>query len=227
MSYKRWIFIAISLFGIGLAFGLTFGLAMPGGVADFLAEDLAALEQLSALLSPFQVSTAVFIFLKNASALLLSFIFSPILCLLPILALMVNGWLLAFISVIVVEEESLGFVLAGLLPHGIFELPALIIGLAAALSFGAMTIVLVLKKESRTVLVSTIKKDVGHVLLAVALFFTIGIFHTILIIALMEKQTRDQLMVNLKPNLRYLMIALVLLLPAAILETFVTPLLLT
>ena len=227
MSYKRWIFIAIFLFGIGLAFGLTFGLAMPGGIPDFLAEDLAALEQLGAILSPFQVSTAVFIFLKNVSALLLSFIFSPILCLLPIVTLMLNGWLLAFISVIVVEEESLGFVLAGLLPHGIFELPALIIGLAAALSFGAMTIILVLKKESRTVLVSTVKKDVSHVLLTVALFFTIGIFHTILIVALMEKQTRDQLMVNLKRNARYLMIALVLLLPAAILETFVTPLLLT
>ena len=186
MNYKRWIFIAISLFGIGLAFGLTFGLAMPGGIADFLAEDLAALEQLSALLSPFQVSTAVFIFLKNASALLLSFIFSPILCLLPILALMVNGWLLAFISVIVVEEESLGFVLAGLLPHGIFELPALIIGEAAALSFGVTAM-----------------------------------------IALFKKKKRSQLLPSLKRNSRYLMIALALLLPAAILETYITPLLLT
>lgn len=226
MSYKIWVFIAIFLFGIGLAFGLTVGLTMPGDIGDFLAEDMAALEQLAAMLQPFQVTTAVFIFLKNASVLLFSFIFSPILCLLPILTLTVNGWLLAFISTIVVEEESIGVVLAGLLPHGIFELPALIIGLAAALSFGAMTIILVLKKESRTVLVATIKKDMGHVVLAVALFFTIGIFHTILIIALMEKQTRDQLMVNLKPNSRYLLIALALLLPAAIIETYVTPLLL-
>ncbi len=146
MSYKIWVFIAIFLFGIGLVFGLTVGLAMPDDIADFLAEDLAALEQLAAILQPFQVTTAVFIFLKNASVLLFSFIFSPILCLLPILTLTVNGWLLAFISVIVVEEESLGVVLAGLLPHGIFELPAIIMGEAAALSFGAMTIILVLKK---------------------------------------------------------------------------------
>ena len=147
--------------------------------------------------------------------------------LIPILTLTVNGWLLAFVSVIVSQEKSIGFVLAGLLPHGIFELPALILGGAAALSFGAMAIILVLKKESRSVLVSTIKKDVGHVLLAVTLLFIVGIFHTIIIVALMEKQTRDLLMVNLRQNLRYLMIALALLLPAAIIETYVTPLLLT
>ena len=118
MSYKRWIFVAICLFGIGMAFGL----AMPDGIANFLAEDLAALEELGAILSPFKVTTAIFILVKNVSALLLSFIFSPILCLLPILALTLNGWLLAFVSSLVVQEKSLGFVLAALLPHGIFEI---------------------------------------------------------------------------------------------------------
>jgi len=186
MSYKVWVFIAIFLFGIGLTLGFTVGLALPGDIADFLAEDLAYLEQLSTMLRPFQVSTAVFIFIRNASALLLSFIFSPILCLLPILALTANGWLLAFISALVIEEESLGVVLAGLLPHGIFELPAIIIGEAAALSFGVMAM-----------------------------------------LALFKKERRNQFLPNLKRNLKYLIIALALLLPAAILETYVTPLLIS
>ena len=186
MSYKWWILIAVGLFGIGFGIGLAFTLAMPAAIANLLSEELAALRELSALLGPFKVTTAIFIFLKNASALLLSFIFSPILCLLPILALTVNGLLLSFISTIVAQEESLGFVLAGLLPHGIFELPALIIGEAAALSFGAMVI-----------------------------------------LALFKKEVRKLLLPSLKRNLRYLVIAFALLVPAAIIETYVTPLLLT
>lgn len=178
MSYRIWVFIAVFLFGIGLILGLTVGLAMPADIADFLAEDLAALEQLAAILSPFQVSTAVFIFLKNASVLLLSFIFSPVLCLLPILTLTVNGWLLAFISVIVVEEESLGLLLAGLLPHGVLELPAIIIGEAAALSFGAMTMLALFKKEKRKQLLPNLKRNAKYLMIALVLLLPAAIIET-------------------------------------------------
>jgi len=223
MSYKRWIFVAICLFGIGMVLGL----AVPYGIANFLAEDLAALEELGAILVPFKVTTAIFILVKNISALLLSFIFSPILCLLPILALTVNGWLLSFLGAIAAQQKSLGFVLAALLPHGIFELPALIIGEAAALSFGAMVIMLVVRKESRTVLVSIAKQSLGHILLTLALCFITGIFPTIIVLALLREKTRAIFVPNLKQNLRYLMVAFALLVPAAIIETYITPLLLT
>ena len=93
MSYKRWILAAILLFGVGIVFGL----ATPTDIADLFTEDLAALEQLSRLLAPFSIFTAIFIFVKNASALMISFIFSPIFCLVPILTLTVNGWLLGFV----------------------------------------------------------------------------------------------------------------------------------
>ena len=181
-SYKRWIFVAIFLFGIGI----TLGLVAPVSVANLVAEDIAALKELSGILVPFSALTVIFIFIKNALALLLSFALSPIFCLLPILTLTVNGWLLAFVSVTVSQEESLGLVLAGLLPHGIFELPALIMGEAAALGFG-----------------------------------------TVVMLALFKKGRRSLLLPGLKRNLRYLMVALALLLPAAIIETYVTPLLLT
>ena len=182
MSYKKWVFIAIFLFGIGMVFGL----ATPLSIVNLMSGEIAALEELSRILAPFSVLTVILIFIKNVSALVLSFVLSPILCLVPVLALVVNGWLLAFISSAVVQEKSLGFVLAGLLPHGIFELPALIMGQAAALSFGTMTI-----------------------------------------LALLQKRKRNLLLPNLKHNLRYLLIALALLLPAAIIETYITPLLLT
>jgi len=182
MNYRRWIIIAILLFGIGIVFGL----ATPDSIANLFSKELTALEEFSGMLAPFKVSTVIFIFIKNALALLVSFAFSPIFCLVPILTLSVNGWLLALVSSMIVEEKSLGFVLAGLLPHGIIELPALVIGEAAALSFGAMAIVALFRKEK------------GNLLPA-----------------------------SLKQNLKYLSIALALLLPAAIIETYITPLLVT
>ena len=174
MSYKRWIFVAVGLFAIGMAVGL----AIPTDIADFLAEDLAALEELGIIFGPFQISTAIFIFFKNVSALLLSFIFSPILCLTPVLALTVNGLVLSFVSTLVVQEESLGLLLAALLPHGIFELPALIIGEAAALSFGAMAIVALISKKKRNQLLPNLKQNLRYLMLAFVLLLPAAIIET-------------------------------------------------
>jgi stage II sporulation protein M len=173
MSYKRWIFVAIGLFGVGIALGL----ATPVSIAELFSENLAAFEELAAIFVPFQITTAIFIFLKNVSALLISFVFSPILCLVPILALTVNGWLISFISVAVVQEESLGVLLAGLLPHGIFELPALIMGEAAALSFGALTIVALVSKK-KDLLLPGLKQNLRYLLIACTLLLPAAIIET-------------------------------------------------
>ena len=222
MSFRIWVLIAICLFGLGMVLGLT----MTGALADFLTEELAVIEQLGSVLGPFKVSTAVFILIKNLSALLLSFIFSPVLCLLPILALTVNGGLLSFISAMIIHEKSLGFLLAGLLPHGIFELPAIIIGEAAALSFGAMAMVM-LAKHGWPLLTSFVRKGGVRILLIPVLFTIVGIFPSIIILALLNLQTRPIVIENLKQNAWYLVIACILLVPAAIIETYITPLFLT
>ncbi len=183
MNYKRWLLVTVVLFGIGVILGLV----VPAGNASFLDEDMASLGELAAFFFSFPPAlTATFIFAKNALALLLSFALSPILCIVPVATLILNGGLLSFVSVVVIQEESLGFLLAGLLPHGIIELPAFIIGEAAALGFGAMVV-----------------------------------------LALFKKEKRQQVPLSLKRNFRYLLVALILLIPAAIIETFITPLLLT
>ena len=183
MSYRKWTYISISLFGIGMVSGLV----DQSAISAIVSEDIAALEELAGFLSSLpSFMVALVIFSKNASVLLFSFVFSPILCLLPILTLTTNGWLLASVSAVVATEKSLGFVLAGILPHGILELPALIMGEAAAISFGTMAILALFRNEKRALLLP-----------------------------------------NLKQNLRYLMVALALFIPASIIETYITPLLLT
>ncbi len=174
MSYKHWIYIATGLFGTGMVLGLL----IPVGIGDLFGEDLAALKELAAILGPFKITTAVFIFIKNVSALLVSFIFSPILCLPPITALLVNGGLLSIISVAVVQEESLGLLLAGILPHGIIEIPALIMGEAAALSSGVLIIAAIFSKEKSNWLLPGLKRNLKFLMLACLLLLPAAIIET-------------------------------------------------
>ena len=89
-----------------------------------------------------------------------------------------NGLLISFISVIVVQKKSLGFLLAGMLPHGIFEIPALIIGEAAALSFGAMVITALISRKRRTLLLPNLKQNLKYLLIAFVLLVPAAIIET-------------------------------------------------
>ena len=175
MSYKWWVLIAVCLFVIGLALGL---MVPDSADSTFLSEELAAFEQLASMLAPFTVTMAVFLFVKNVVVLLVSFMFSPFLCLLPAGALLLNGGLLSFVSAIVIQQKSLGFLLAGVLPHGIFEIPALIIGEAAALSFGFAVITALISRDSRGLLFPRLKQNLRYLMIACALLAPAAVIET-------------------------------------------------
>jgi stage II sporulation protein M len=94
------------------------------------------------------------------------------------MALIVNGWILAIVSTIVVEEESLGFVLAALLPHGIIEIPALMLGEAAALSFGATITLSLFNREKRKLVMPNLKQNLKYLSLAISLLLPAAIIET-------------------------------------------------
>lgn len=226
LSYKAWLVVAVAAFAIGILSGL----AAPVNLAALLEQDLRALQELGSTLSPFHITTALFIYLKNASVLLFSFalgplfllfaylelalkrwvlgkllrdkssayrlatavfiypvlLFSfalgPLFLLFPLLVLVVNGWVIAVVSVEVVKQASLAYLLTGILPHGVVEIPALLLGEAAAFSFGST-----------------------------------------LILAFFRRENRAQLRPAVRRSLRYLLVALILFLPAAVIETYLTP----
>jgi len=176
--FRWWIAIASCLLGIGFAVGLVFTLVNPAGVMTVLSEELAALQSLAENFRPFQFLTVVFIFTQNASTLVLSFLLSPLLCLIPFIALLFNGVLLGFVSIIVAQHESVGFVLAGLLPHGIFELPAIIMGEAAALSFGTALILALFSKRRRAMVIPSLKENLKYLAIAGALLVPAAVIET-------------------------------------------------
>jgi len=166
MKYRVWLITAASLFVISIIVGWS----IPNDISGLLGEDIAQLAQLSnLLLSLPPIVTALLIFLKNSVSLLLSFALSPLLCLTPLLALLFNGVLLGWVSATIIERESVGLLLAGILPHGIIELPAFIIGEAAALSFGSLAIVALFKAEARGMLWPHLKQNLRYLAIALAL----------------------------------------------------------
>ena len=175
MSYKRWLLISASLFGLGLVLGLS----TPASTTILLPEQVAIIEEFAKILAQLpQLSILVIILIKNVSALLISFALSPFFGLMPILALVLNGWLLGVISIAVLEEQSLGYLLAGLLPHGIFELPALIMGEAVALSFGTAVLLTLFKKEGRKLLLPNLRQNLRYLTLALILLLPAAIIET-------------------------------------------------
>lgn len=187
MSYKLWLIVAIFLFGLGLVLGL----AIPAGILSLSSEDIAAIKKMADFLAPLPKSSIfIFIFVKNVSVVLISIAFSPIFCLLPIMALVLNGGLIGLVSTTVIQEKSLGYLLAGLLPHGIFELPALIMGEAVALSFGATVVLALFKKERGNLLLPNLRKNFRYLVIAFALLLVAAIVETYVTPLLLGWQAR-------------------------------------
>jgi stage II sporulation protein M len=175
MRYKWWILIAIFLFCASLALGL----AIPVDTKGLLSDEISALEELADFLSPLpQASIFILIFLKNVFAVLVSLALSPFFCLMPVLALVVNGGVIGLASNLIIQEKSLGYLLAGLLPHGIFELSAFIMAEAVALSFGTAVMLALFDKERRKLLLPGLKGNSKYLLIALALFLVAAIIET-------------------------------------------------
>jgi stage II sporulation protein M len=96
----------------------------------------------------------------------------------PITGLVLNGWILGAVSVVVAQEESLGFVLAGILPHGIIEITAFLIAEAAALSIGATVIVALFKKENRPQVAHAFKQNLRYLIIAMVLLIPAALIET-------------------------------------------------
>ncbi|MFA5316256.1 MAG: stage II sporulation protein M, partial [Dehalococcoidales bacterium] len=124
------------------------------------------------------VLLAIFILFKNCLALLFSFFLSPLFCLVPVMTLTVNGWLIGVVATEVTQNISLGYLLAGLLPHGIFEVPALMIGEAAAFGFGSSVFLSVFRKNKPGYLTASFKKNLRYLILAMLLMVPAALIET-------------------------------------------------
>ena len=128
---RNFIYLAVGIFfGISLVgFLLPVPESILGQISEFIKKLLDETKGMG------QFDLIKFIFLNNLQSSFLGMIFGAFFGIFPFLILVLNGYLLGFVASASVQQEGI-FVLLRLLPHGIFELPAVFISTGLGLKFG-------------------------------------------------------------------------------------------
>lgn len=123
-----------SIVGIFCFFSLIgFFIPAPDYISDQILKFVEELLEQTKGMSHFEMIN--FIFLNNLQSSFFGMVYGAIFGVFPIIAAIVNGYLLGFISFKVVNVGGF-LVLWRLFPHGIFELPAVFISLGMGLKLG-------------------------------------------------------------------------------------------
>ena len=127
----------------------------------------------------------LFIFENNVSKLFILLLLGAFAGLIPILSVFANGLLLGIFAQVVSEEISWTFFFLGILPHGIIEIPVLIISSAIGIRIGKVAIFrLFSKKES--LLKELFKALKFFILVLVPLIFIAALIEAFLTATLLE-----------------------------------------
>lgn len=162
-----------------LAAGAAAGLATAAYAPDFSLERREALgEFVRSFLGLSKPRLALAIFLNNALKTLLALVAGVLAGVLPLVLLLVNGYILGLVFHNTVETKGLlAFVLA-IAPHGVLELPAVLLGASIGLMLGARAIRRMLGKGEA----AGLSRELGRGLR----FYIVGIAPMLVAAALIE-----------------------------------------
>jgi stage II sporulation protein M len=127
----RWyVVFAVGVFALLFLIGFAFPVFFREDILVFLEEIIGIIEGKGL----FEITWMIFS--NNMKASFIAFVSGILLGIFPLVTAVVNGYLLGFVAREVVVEEGI-FVLWRLLPHGIFELPAVFFSIGVGLKIGA------------------------------------------------------------------------------------------
>lgn len=129
---------AALIFIVGMALGFFGSLLFPGLIAQLFNSIFAMIEDLGQEIFQEQppLQGTITLFMHNLRAVGSSIIFGAALGIFPVIGMIVNGALLGVVMGFGLTHASLVIIAAGILPHGVIEIPALIIGAGAGLYLG-------------------------------------------------------------------------------------------
>lgn len=137
-SIKNYILIVTGLFIISLILGFLESAANPETSGDFIEafKDLA--ERIKAIEPPLLQLIVLFliIFLNNALKSLAVIILGAGFGIIPLFFVAINGQAIGTVVYIFTEEKGVPYVLAALLPHGIIEIPVILISAGIGVKIG-------------------------------------------------------------------------------------------
>jgi stage II sporulation protein M len=84
----------------------------------------------------FSIRILLFIFINNVTVGLISILGGIILAIPPLFFSILNGFIVGFVAFTFIQEQGIWFVIVGLLPHGIIEIPAILLSMAMGMGLG-------------------------------------------------------------------------------------------
>jgi stage II sporulation protein M len=129
-NYALFSLILLVLFGM---FGFIFPIFFKQEIMSFIENTLKEISDKNLF------ELILFIFLNNLKSAFIAIFFGIIFGLVPLINCIINGYILGFVAKKAVLEGGI-LVLWRLLPHGIFELPAIILSLGIGLKLGVLTL---------------------------------------------------------------------------------------
>jgi len=136
---SKFIWGGLSIFLLFIFVG--FFVSFPESLTSFLMDYFKELAEKTKDYGGFKMIS--FLFLNNLKASFLGMTSGIFFGILPLIYLILNGFVLGFASRLAVLEQGI-FSLLRLLPHGVFELPAIILSLGLGLKLGSF----ILEKEN-------------------------------------------------------------------------------
>jgi stage II sporulation protein M len=134
---KHYFIASTMVFFIGTALGYAYSAQF----SVFIESQLQGLGEIAQKLAQTdhpQLSFFIFIFLNNSIKSIFIVFAGALFGVLPILFLVVNGMILGYLGALKMDEQMLAFFLKGIMPHGVIEIPAIIVACAYGLRFGSI-----------------------------------------------------------------------------------------
>jgi stage II sporulation protein M len=141
-SIRVFIGLSVFIFGLTTVMGYCAAAVDPELASNWTKE----LRMLKWILDQPPVLIMIIIFLKNLLASAMAMLLGLGLGLIPLLVVTSNGFLLGIVGYAAVQKAGLLFLAAGILPHGIIELPVVLISIAIGFRLGYL-LALTLAKE--------------------------------------------------------------------------------
>jgi stage II sporulation protein M len=144
-SIQPQLVVVVLLFVLSTVAGYVYSSMNPES-AEQLMEEAGGLVDIIKDMSP--IGIMLFIFFNNAVKSLFAILLGAGFGLLPILFVTFNGYMIGVVSYVVSREYGFAYVLSAILPHGIIELPMILISAAIGFRIGYETYCSVIGREA-------------------------------------------------------------------------------
>jgi stage II sporulation protein M len=148
LAYLRSIRVYIVLSVMIFALTAVMGYFAASLNSEMAASMLKELEMLKWIMDQPPVMIMIIIFLKNFMACIMSVLLGLGFGLLPLLVVVTNGFMLGVVSYNVIQKAGPLYLLAGILPHGIIELPVVLVSIAVGFRLGYLVALSILGEKA-------------------------------------------------------------------------------